>query len=121
MAFVSTLFLISLPLILIYLIIKSRKNLVNRLDELPGPPSYPLIGNNYLAIGLDVNDTHDLMRKVTDQYKPLFRTWLGGVGIVHLTKPEHVEVIFHLGIFFYVINNRNSISTTQINPKYDGN
>lgn len=40
-------------------------------------------------------DSYRVRREITEKYKPLFRSWAGYYPIVHLTKPEYLEIVMN--------------------------
>ncbi|KAI4464347.1 cytochrome p450 family 4 [Holotrichia oblita] len=83
------------------------------IEKLPGDPRYPIIGTEYIFIGVPREDIaisefklrwcqfSELFNAVianVDKYAPIFRTWNGSSPEVHLTKPEHLELIMNNSI-----------------------
>uniref|UniRef100_A0AAR5PE84 Cytochrome P450 n=2 Tax=Dendroctonus ponderosae TaxID=77166 RepID=A0AAR5PE84_DENPD len=64
------------------------------IDRLPGDRWYPLVGS---VAQLLRAKRQDLFQVLADRHRrlgPIFRSWYGSLPMVHIYKPEHVEVIF---------------------------
>uniref|UniRef100_A0A1B6MH87 Cytochrome P450 n=1 Tax=Graphocephala atropunctata TaxID=36148 RepID=A0A1B6MH87_9HEMI len=85
-----------LLVVLIYFIKKSfdRFKFIHAINKIPGPPTYPVLGN-VLDVMVPRNDLMKVFRSRTDTYGPLFRIWNGPIAEVHLTRPEHLELIMN--------------------------
>ncbi|KAK7863476.1 hypothetical protein R5R35_010512 [Gryllus longicercus] len=62
------------------------------VDRLPGPAPLPLLGNA-LDLLVPRNRVMQVLEDRYQKYKPLYRAWIGPIAEIHLTLPEHVEVI----------------------------
>lgn len=65
-------------------------------NKMPGPRSFPFIGNAYLILGLRSN--HHLYRramKMSEKFGHVVRGWVGWKLIVFLTDPRDAEVILN--------------------------
>ncbi|KAJ4434438.1 Cytochrome P450 4C1, partial [Periplaneta americana] len=69
-----------------------RVRFVQMVNKLPGPPSYPIIGNA-LEFNVPRNRLFQVFDNRTKQYGDIFRTWLGPIAQISLARPEYVEVI----------------------------
>ncbi|KAK9744655.1 Cytochrome P450 [Popillia japonica] len=78
-----------------YLIIciKWKKNIFDVLEKIPGPKWYPFIGTYHLFRGVSREEIFYKFGEVVGQYAPLFRSWNGSVGEVHLMKPDHLQIV----------------------------
>ncbi|KAI4464331.1 cytochrome p450 family 4 [Holotrichia oblita] len=74
------------------------KNVYFYLEKLPGDPRYPIIGTEYIFIGVPREELFNAVIANVDKYAPIFRTWNGSSPEVHLTKPEHLELIMNNSI-----------------------
>ncbi|KAG8332923.1 Cytochrome P450 4C1 [Homalodisca vitripennis] len=79
---------------LIYFLKKSfdRYKFISIVNKLPGPPTYPILGN-VLDVMVPRNGLMKVFRARTATYGPLFRIWNGPIAEIHLTRPEHLELI----------------------------
>lgn len=65
-------------------------------NQIPGPRSFPFIGNAYLILGLKNN--HHLFKRATklsEKFGRIVRGWAGWKLIVFLMDPQDVEVILN--------------------------
>ncbi|NEU33785.1 cytochrome P450, partial [bacterium LRH843] len=62
------------------------------VDQLPGPRAYPIIGNA-LDFMVPRSELMNVFDSRTKKYGPLFRTWAGPVPQIHITRPEHMEIV----------------------------
>ncbi|XP_047096725.1 cytochrome P450 4C1-like isoform X2 [Schistocerca piceifrons] len=63
------------------------------VDKIPGPLAFPLIGTTYIAFLVERQDRLRVFDKVTKQYWPIFRGWMGPSASINVSKPEHIEKI----------------------------
>ncbi|KAI5735236.1 hypothetical protein M8J77_016046 [Diaphorina citri] len=67
---------------------------IRTIDKIHGPPSWPLLGTVlYDLVPRDKLFKHAMAR--TQTFKPVYRSWTGPSAIVHLTRPEHIELIMN--------------------------
>nr|CAQ57675.1 cytochrome P450 [Nilaparvata lugens] len=69
-----------------------RIKIINMVDQLPGPRAYPIIGNA-LDFMVPRSELMNVFDSRTKKYGPLFRTWAGPVPQIHITRPEHMEIV----------------------------
>ncbi|KAK9744665.1 Cytochrome P450 [Popillia japonica] len=72
---------------------KWRRDIYYPLEKLPGDPRYPIIGTQYIFIGVSRNDLIKVFIGKLKKFAPLFRSWNGSIPEIHLMKPEHIEII----------------------------
>ncbi|KAK9744667.1 Cytochrome P450 [Popillia japonica] len=72
---------------------KWRRDIYYPLEKLPGDPRYPIIGTEYIFIGVSRNELIKVFLEKIKKYSPLFRTWNGSIPEINLMKPEHIEII----------------------------
>ncbi|CAH1376630.1 cytochrome P450 4C1-like [Tenebrio molitor] len=70
----------------------NKRRLYFYAAKIPGPLSLPLIGSSYKLIGGTQNIIENGVRLV-EQYKPLFKFWLGPKFCVVVTQPQDIEII----------------------------
>ncbi|GJQ86708.1 hypothetical protein Trydic_g14779 [Trypoxylus dichotomus] len=56
---------------------------------------YPIVGTNYVFIGVPKEDLFDIMVGCIKEFRPIFRAWNGSTPEVHFVKPEHLEIIMN--------------------------
>ncbi|XP_063220617.1 cytochrome P450 4C1-like [Bacillus rossius redtenbacheri] len=71
---------------------RRRTRFVSLVDAIPGPPCSPVVGN-LLQILVPRNRQAAVRDGWVSKYGPIYRTWLGSVAQVNITRPEHAEVI----------------------------
>ncbi|KAL0278413.1 UNVERIFIED_CONTAM: hypothetical protein PYX00_000242 [Menopon gallinae] len=83
-------------IVLQFLIFKylKRRNEKEIVDCIPGPPALPIVGNLFDIAVRRENVMKGLMSR-PGIYGPIYRTWMGSIPIVHVSKPEFVEVILN--------------------------
>nr|XP_018901323.1 PREDICTED: cytochrome P450 4C1-like [Bemisia tabaci]XP_018901324.1 PREDICTED: cytochrome P450 4C1-like [Bemisia tabaci]AFP49818.1 cytochrome P450 [Bemisia tabaci] len=69
-----------------------RIQLVRTMNKLPGPKEYPLVGNS-LELAVPRNQFFKIFDDRTRKWGPIFRTWEGPLAVLHITRPEHAEII----------------------------
>ncbi|XP_054266757.1 cytochrome P450 4C1-like [Macrosteles quadrilineatus] len=62
------------------------------VNKFPGPPTIPVLGN-VMDLLVPRNELMKVFRSRTENYGPIFRVWNGPIAEVHLTRPEHLELI----------------------------
>ncbi|KAJ9600115.1 hypothetical protein L9F63_009591, partial [Diploptera punctata] len=72
---------------------RGKSEFQKKVDQLPGPPYYPIVGSGIRFLFLRRRDVFKFAEGTIAEYKTLFRTWNGGKAQVHLNRPEDVEVI----------------------------
>ncbi|XP_069699717.1 cytochrome P450 4C1-like isoform X1 [Periplaneta americana] len=72
---------------------KNKSHIAKQVNKLPGPTSYPFVGTELPLLFLKRNEFFAYRQGNVDKYKPTFRTWNGSQPQMHITKPEHIEVI----------------------------
>ncbi|KAK0181268.1 hypothetical protein PV327_003562 [Microctonus hyperodae] len=85
-----TIFIVGLITLITYHI--KRLNLYRAAAKIPGPPTYPLIGNAHYFIG----NTADIINKVMEllsAYPSVIRVWLGNQLFIGITDPELVKKV----------------------------
>ncbi|GLH09718.1 Cytochrome P450 4C1 [Gryllus bimaculatus] len=60
---------------------------------MPGCLALPLLGTTYRVLGLKRREIFAFHDKITRQYSPIYRTWNGSYGVVHLCDAEHIEIV----------------------------
>nr|BAN20360.1 cytochromeP450 [Riptortus pedestris] len=83
--------IISVALVIWWLLSPSSR-LRKFAEKIPGPPTYPLVGN---ALNINVvgpNAFNDLL-EVRKKYGPVFKLWLGPQLHVTLTDPHDIQMI----------------------------
>nr|UUB32716.1 cytochrome P450 CYP4CV1 [Dendroctonus valens] len=96
MDFVLAVVVCFLGLILALPVLKRRKSfrrISYYIDQLPGDKWYPLVGSVVGLWGLKREDLFQAMANRHLRLGPLFRNWYGSLPVVHLYKPEHVQVV----------------------------
>ncbi|PNF35384.1 Cytochrome P450 4C1 [Cryptotermes secundus] len=84
--------LILAPLVLLLRNAK-RARLIRLVDKIPGPPSYPFVGSELSLLLAPRNKQWGLLQMRLRKYQPIMRTWVGPIAVVHLTRPEHIEIL----------------------------
>ncbi|XP_049765138.1 cytochrome P450 4C1-like [Schistocerca cancellata] len=74
-------------------IVLKNWRLVRTIEKLPGPLFLPFVGTTYLVAFRPREEIMNVFDRMSKQYWPLFRTWLGHTPEVHLMKAEYVEKI----------------------------
>lgn len=63
-------------------------------NQIPGPPSFPFIGNGYLLLGIKSNHhLYNRAMKLSDKFGKVVRGWAGWKLVVFLLDPRDTEVI----------------------------
>uniref|UniRef100_A0AAR5PD92 Cytochrome P450 n=1 Tax=Dendroctonus ponderosae TaxID=77166 RepID=A0AAR5PD92_DENPD len=97
MDFVLAVVVCFLGLVLALPVLKRRKTfrrISYYIDQLPGDKWYPLVGSVVSLWGLKREDLFQAMANRHLRLGPIFRNWYGSLPVVHLYKPEHVQVVF---------------------------
>nr|AVL92834.1 CYP450 [Locusta migratoria] len=84
---------IAVALVLAALPAYRRWRFCRTVDKIPGPMALPLIGTTYLAFTTARQDRLRVFSKVTKQYWPLYRSWIGPYASINVSKPEHIEKV----------------------------
>ncbi|KRT82235.1 cytochrome P450 [Oryctes borbonicus] len=71
------------------------KNVYFHVEKLNGAPRIPIIGTEYIHIGVPKDELLKRFLRYLEKYGPLARTWNGSQPDVHMTKPEHLQVIMN--------------------------
>ncbi|XP_069699710.1 cytochrome P450 4C1-like isoform X1 [Periplaneta americana] len=87
----GALFLIAM--VFLFSSVKNKSHIAKQVDKLPGPTAYPLVGTGLPMLFLKRNEFFAFRQENMNKYKPLFRSWNGSQPIIHIIKPEHLEVI----------------------------
>lgn len=74
--------------------LKRRFQFIQLINKLPGPPALPLLGNA-LDNAVPRNQLMKTWMARSSKYSPIYREWGGPVAVIHLTRPEHVELILN--------------------------
>lgn len=61
--------------------------------QMPGPPSYPLLGS-FLAVAGPQEELYDKLVALRAELGPTVKLWLGPVLVVIVSRPEDLEVVF---------------------------
>ncbi|PSN43623.1 Cytochrome P450 4C1 [Blattella germanica] len=69
-----------------------RRRLYELASKIPGPVSYPIVGNAH-TFCLDSKLFYQKLCKTLDEYSPICRLWLGQMLFVFLSEPKDLEVI----------------------------
>ncbi|XP_068083527.1 uncharacterized protein [Anabrus simplex] len=69
-----------------------RAKFVRRVDAIPGPVGWPLLGN-VMDVLVPRNRLMEVIEMRHKEWAPIYRMWSGPVAEVHLTVAEHVEII----------------------------
>ncbi|PIN04155.1 Cytochrome P450 CYP2 subfamily [Handroanthus impetiginosus] len=78
------LLLVTLPVILIYFLQKSKRSV--KIHVPPGPPGLPLIGNlHQFAIA---NDIHVYLWQLSKKYGPIMQMKLGSIPVLVISSPD---------------------------------
>ncbi|KAF2898762.1 hypothetical protein ILUMI_07412 [Ignelater luminosus] len=89
-----TLFLLSILTIIILTIIIQRfqSKCTRLLNKIPGPATYPLIGNLPNVVGTSEKLWH-YFRSLGRDFYPIYRLWNGHIGSVGLLHPDDIEIL----------------------------
>lgn len=103
------LMLFIIPVVAAYQSYSRKKKFALHIDKLPGPKSYPIFGTTFDMLTLPRKGKKNnkerkrvtylfiemwrANRKRAKLFSPLFRSWFGSLPVVHMMKPEHLEVI----------------------------
>ncbi|KAI5708603.1 hypothetical protein M8J77_025805 [Diaphorina citri] len=71
-----------------------RFKFIQLINKLPGPPALPLLGNA-LDNAVPRNQLMKTWMARSHKYAPIYRSWGGPVAVLHLTRPEHIELILN--------------------------
>ncbi|GJQ86707.1 hypothetical protein Trydic_g14778 [Trypoxylus dichotomus] len=78
---------------------KWKKRVLDPIEKLPGVRRIPLIGTDYIFIGVKKADLFDLLCHHMRVYGPApFKSWHGNNPMLHLMKPEHLEIIMNSSV-----------------------
>ncbi|XP_021939237.1 cytochrome P450 4C1-like isoform X2 [Zootermopsis nevadensis] len=87
--------MLSILLVLILFLVMRRdpekSRIKKMLSKIPGPPTYPILGNAWELINLPSHRYMDVLSKYSNDYGPIFCTWIGTKGIVSLNTAETAE------------------------------
>lgn len=61
------------------------------LKKIPGPPSFPIIGNLLLFLA-PPDQLFKIQRELARKYYPLYKEWALRHGAVNLLNPDDIEV-----------------------------
>ncbi|XP_058448438.1 cytochrome P450 4C1-like [Malaya genurostris] len=70
-----------------------RVQLIQIIDRIPGPKSYPLIGTTYTFYGKKLHEIFYVIDERTKRYPEIHRIWTGMFPEVRISKAEYVETI----------------------------
>lgn len=73
-------------------LISCRLNYIKRINKLPGPKTYPIVGN-LPDILVPTNKLITLSTKLWKENGQLFRIWNAHIAVVQISKAEYVEKI----------------------------
>lgn len=133
------LLLFILPALAVYQSYNRKRKLALYVDQLPGPKSYPVFGTTFDMLTLPRNGTKTNLisvvsieriyfflelwkasRRRARLFAPLFRSWFGSLPVVHMMKPEHLEVakcqtlnVQKLSASFITVSNEQLCSNDQ--------
>jgi len=62
-------------------------------EEVPQPPSYPIIGNSHLLLKKENNTIHKFHGKLKKIYGPLYKTTMIGDTFLNVHSPEDVKTL----------------------------
>nr|AGN52793.1 cytochrome P450 [Laodelphax striatellus] len=84
----------ALTIIMTYLVklVFRRIQYLRKLEKLPGPKAYPLIGDSFEMLSLKRNELMKNNAEKRDQYKSIYLQWSGPFAEIHLLRPEYAEV-----------------------------
>ncbi|XP_034249963.1 cytochrome P450 4C1-like [Thrips palmi] len=61
--------------------------------DMPGPPSYPLVGS-FLAVAGPQEELYDKLVALRAEHGPTVKLWLGPVLVVIVSRPDDLELVF---------------------------
>lgn len=73
---------------------RENASAITTMDQLPGPPGVPLLGN---VLQINIKKLHRTIEKWSNEYGTIFKIKLGPVPVVVITAPEAIQ---------YVLKNR---------------
>nr|QZM07473.1 cytochrome P450 monooxygenase CYP4C131 [Lasioderma serricorne] len=90
---VLTLLLIALPTLIWIKSDPKKRKIEQYVNQLPGPKRIPILGTSLQILKTPREGRFSFFQKRCSRYKPLFRSWLGDNPLVHIMKPEHIEIV----------------------------
>ncbi|PSN31830.1 hypothetical protein C0J52_20869 [Blattella germanica] len=89
---VTFIFVITLPLYITHQ--KTQKRLRSLTANIPGPMTFPLLGNVPTFAGSNLKQFFQKLVKVVGKYGPVVRFWMGNKLYIVISDPESIENIF---------------------------
>uniref|UniRef100_A0A8D8XRZ0 Cytochrome P450 4C1 n=1 Tax=Cacopsylla melanoneura TaxID=428564 RepID=A0A8D8XRZ0_9HEMI len=86
--------LIFIPASYFFKFFSRRFKFIRLINKLPGPPALPLLGNA-LDNAVPRNQLMKTWMARSLKYAPIYRSWGGPLAVLHLTRPEHIELILN--------------------------
>ncbi|PSN53855.1 Cytochrome P450 4C1 [Blattella germanica] len=90
-----TLLILVLLLLLARQLNPKRSRFVKMVNQMPGPPSYPIVGSCWELLTLPLHRYLQVHERRNKQYSSLYRSWIGEHAEVILNDPDYVEVILN--------------------------
>lgn len=75
----------------------ARQIYVKRINAIPGPRSFPLIGTTYELFAVKRHELPAVLQRQCDEFPRISRSWMGPMGQVHLSRAEDMEVALGSG------------------------
>ncbi|KAF5302921.1 hypothetical protein FQA39_LY02101 [Lamprigera yunnana] len=93
-------FLLLIPAVILWCAYwrRSRKNLIELAEKLPGPKGWPIIGNALDFIGTSP-DVFSCVYKHTYNFDRVIKMWIGPKLLVFLFDPKDVEIILSSHVY----------------------
>nr|XP_050848131.1 cytochrome P450 4g15 [Vespula vulgaris] len=96
----SMFFILLMPALILYYIYYHivNKRMIQLAEKIPGPPSYPIIGNALEFLG-SPDAIFSKAMKYSEEYKTVAKFWIGPKLLVFLIDPRDVEIILSSHVY----------------------
>ncbi|XP_045478381.1 cytochrome P450 4C1-like [Harmonia axyridis] len=75
-----------------------RKRAADAVDRFGGAPWYPIIGTTFNQLTTPREELYQSIYDRTEKFGPIFRSWVGFIPQIHLTRARHAEIILRSSV-----------------------
>ncbi|XP_067203120.1 cytochrome P450 4C1-like isoform X2 [Linepithema humile] len=72
---------------------------IKKINTLPGPTGYPLVGSTFYFLGIITNEIMQIVNTLVNDFSSPFRIWFGNTAYIGVYDGEHIKAVLQSRCF----------------------